>query len=462
MFINWSPIRKLIWLKASGAIVPDLPWKTITGNPLSFIARTAHALKSCVVGIEPSQNLNGQANPYPPGGGKNLINNERYSSGSNVFFGGATSNAATSNPSIILPAGTYTLSVETADGTNTNLYARNRTTQVDIFAAYSVKSKSFTLTETTELILWAYKSGYSSADAIKTVQVESGSSATSYAPYSNICPISGFTGANVSKTGANLLDVSTNTLGYSINASGGFVQRAAGNYTALIPVTTGDKYIFIATSGTNEEEIRRIHGYNDSGTWVQQITYKQAPRNSLGDEFRISCTIPSGVTQIRVSYEKTATNAQFESVSTIQVSWNTEAGTVYGGSLDVTTGVLTVNMGYQDLGQLNWMYHSSGFFYNSYLPVKSGTINAICSMYPTGSGHGSAYITVNNTVIRIYDASKGTDPNAFKTAMSGVQFVYELATSQTYQLTAQEVSALVGENNMWTDCKTLTVEAKAL
>ena len=46
----------------------------------------------------------------------------------------------------------------------------------------------------------------------------------------------------------------------------------------------------------------------------------------------------------------------------------------------------------------------------------------------------------------------------FKTAMSGVQLCYELATPQTYQLTPQEViKTLLGTNNVWADIGNVSV-----
>ena len=39
----------------------------------------------------------------------------------------------------------------------------------------------------------------------------------------------------------------------------------------------------------------------------------------------------------------------------------------------------------------------------------------------------------------------------FKTALSGQQIVYELATPQTYQLDPQTISLLHGNNNVWSD-----------
>ena len=45
--------------------------------------------------------------------------------------------------------------------------------------------------------------------------------------------------------------------------------------------------------------------------------------------------------------------------------------------------------------------------------------------------------------------------------MQGVQFVCELATPQTYQLTPTEVALLKGQNNVWTDSGEVEVTYKA-
>lgn len=60
-----------------------------------------------------------------------------------------------------------------------------------------------------------------------------------------------------------------------------------------------------------------------------------------------------------------------------------------------------------------------------------------------------------------FSASQYTDATAFKTAMSGVQLVYELATPQTYQLTPTEVRTLLGGNTIYTDGGTIIAEYPA-
>ena len=49
----------------------------------------------------------------------------------------------------------------------------------------------------------------------------------------------------------------------------------------------------------------------------------------------------------------------------------------------------------------------------------------------------------------------------FKSAMSGVQLCYELATPQTYQLTPTEVTTLLGDNTIWADTGDTTAEYRA-
>ena len=89
------------------------------------------------------------------------------------------------------------------------------------------------------------------------------------------------------------------------------------------------------------------------------------------------------------------------------VSWNTEAGTVYGGTLDVTTGLLTVT-------------HASIASYNGE--------------------------SINEPWISSMDVySAGATPT------TGAQVVYPLSTPQTYQLTPSEVETLLGMNNIWAD-----------
>lgn len=141
--------------------------------------------------------------------------------------------------------------------------------------------------------------------------------------------------------------------------------------------------------------------------------------------------------------------------TTFSISWQSATGTVYGGKLDVANGVLTVDYGLADLGELYWSYQSSNerFYSNSIMNlIKGGTENAISSIYVLGNTVTTNYTiqVATNGYFYVKD-TRYNDAPSFKTAMSGVQLVYELDTPITYQLTPIEVNTLIGVNNVWTD-----------
>ena len=149
------------------------------------------------------------------------------------------------------------------------------------------------------------------------------------------------------------------------------------------------------------------------------------------------------------------------------VDWTTQAGTVYGGTLDVVTGLLTVTHKILDLGTMQW--NKTGLvFYTEYSAFDGANDPKgeylLCSQYKGGDAYGE---NTDNTIdirvgiykrIWIRDTSKSGYTSAqFEAAMDGVQLVYLLATPLTYQLTPQEVTTLVGQNNVWSDSGDVSV-----
>ena len=145
-------------------------------------------------------------------------------------------------------------------------------------------------------------------------------------------------------------------------------------------------------------------------------------------------------------------------------------GTRYGGTLDLTTGVLTVDMAEVDLGSLTWGYSNTQFYTGGVSPTPktpssaSVKANAICSEYPVvarNSAINGTFCIAGNGNFVIYDG-RYTSASDFKTAMSGVQLVYELAEPITVQLTPTEVSTLLGTNNVWADSGDVSVECNII
>lgn len=135
--------------------------------------------------------------------------------------------------------------------------------------------------------------------------------------------------------------------------------------------------------------------------------------------------------------------------------------TVYGGTLDVVSGVLTVDRAMVDLGSLSWSYQSTwtSWCTDYRADVKGTTVgtakpNLVAEQYGVLTTNDA--ITPNtgygiSTTVRGSSGSRIIARNGSSTTKPQGKLVYELATPQTYQLTPQQISLLTGDNNIWSD-----------
>lgn len=129
---------------------------------------------------------------------------------------------------------------------------------------------------------------------------------------------------------------------------------------------------------------------------------------------------------------------------------------IFGGYVDLISGKLVVDKAMVDMGSLNWTLFSASRFWAIPSGMKLFTRNLMSSQYAekyvgvaelndgemtTQAGAGEVYVK----------DTRYTTATEFKSAVSGQQLVYELATPQTYQLTPQQVNTLVGTNNVWSE-----------
>lgn len=148
------------------------------------------------------------------------------------------------------------------------------------------------------------------------------------------------------------------------------------------------------------------------------------------------------------------------------ISWQTEAGTVYGGYIDFKTGTLTVTWAAVDMGALTWTVMSS----NAHVYRASPTgryygIDALClsEIYQyIGNATSSAlldnlennqfggYLTTRIVVVR--DDRFTNDATAFKAAVTGYKLIYKLATPmEYYDLTKHQIWTSYTNNNISAD-----------
>ena len=148
------------------------------------------------------------------------------------------------------------------------------------------------------------------------------------------------------------------------------------------------------------------------------------------------------------------------------VSWQTEAGTVYGGNLDLTTGVLTVTwLGKTYTGDANenWVMHGSGsalaFAMRSsvYLNIdinelpKADYLQGISRNTTWGNFDNWVSVTSGMQIVTgIQSITSVTDWTDYL-ALNPLTVIWKAETPVTYQLTPVQVNALLGVNNVFND-----------
>lgn len=298
----------------------------------------------------------------------------------------------------------------------------------------------------------------------------------------NVRPISGHTSAVVMRTGKNLLpdsEYTTNATGatsHIVNATGkipkGTIITASGDAdgTALDYSTCQIQWRIGSTM------VAAISP-NASKTFADDVVYNNLLYYTTG-------ALAGKNVKLQAELGSTASTYEPYQGQTVTIDLD---GTRYGGTLNLDTGTLTDNPRWfatvdrqiVDLGTLNWTYSERYFYATTPYPVPvynaySAYANAICSAYRVekfGTMYNN-YSTVdkcfsinngspNDNVVRIRDTAYA-DATSFKTAMNGVQLVYELATPFTVQLTANDdITTVLGQNNIWADAGTVDVEYRA-
>lgn len=303
----------------------------------------------------------------------------------------------------------------------------------------------------------------------------------------NVRPISGWTGCNISHAGSNLLNLTAEnvvfitvptlmTITYSgdtvsLTSTYNFANFVVWDLFEITPAMVGEK-ITCKTGTTGDGLALSDNNWVNAGTPVT-LPYTIAS-SDVGKRFGFRLYTYGQTTN---TFEKLVVNfgtklADYEPYtgSTIPIDWTTEAGTVYGGYVDLVTGELVAEWNLVDLGTLGWERvesNTSGIYY------FRTTSNAIPAKYYSGDGMklhlmSSAYVTetanrfvfgiASNNSIGVNDGlavrvrnDAFSDSTNFKIAMSGVHLAYELATPITYQLTPTQLKSLRGVNNIWSD-----------
>ena len=286
----------------------------------------------------------------------------------------------------------------------------------------------------------------------------------------NVRPISGWTSMTMRRTGMNIFDLASafDALGvtYTVDSDGWFTVEniiSPNLYQNRMPlpytVTNGSVLLEVHpdTVATNLKAYIVLDGIGvTQGTKIENRTFDAICFNwSTAGKIKFKLMVVNSKTVGDVCYP-------YES-QTYTKSWDT---TVYGGSLDLTTGVLTVTYGLVDLGSLSWIYYASTpsyfqatvsgkakgtkFAASAYANTNGTSVSALPDHGICGSG-GSENVYVRDDAY--------TDAATFKSAVSGVMLAYELANpTETIQLTPTEVQTILGSNTFSADTGAVSLE----
>ena len=278
----------------------------------------------------------------------------------------------------------------------------------------------------------------------------------------NVRPISGWDSVDVNVVGKNLFGL--NVSDYADAEVFGLSSYKAiavpnGTYTISTDAPTG--YIWGGETVDVSAYTRIFLGASKTVTVTNGQLY-------LGILTSDKTTALSYHTQIEKGTTATSYSPYNGNTTTVDLGQ-----TVYGGSLNVTTGVLTVDSGmqvYDGSSDENWVIYSThGFRIANAAMGTQSWADGLCDVAPTlRNNHNSYGVSFGASNSYIYFARSMTewgvsDVSGLRTwlASNPITVVYPLATPTTVTLTPTQVNTLLGQNNVWADSGDVEVTYKA-
>ena len=461
-------------------------------------------VKDLKVKVDPVQDLHGYTKPWVGGAGKNKLPNNLTSSGiitvnddGSIKINGTTTSEDERNifdGTLLSGPGSYIASAN-FPSYDSAMYMGIRITNASSQNRYlGVRTSDVAI----ELASGEYISRvYIHIDANKTVnnvtiypmiRLASVADGT-YERYSNICPITGWTGANVLRSGTNLLPDIENCANFEVRSGLTYTEKAdntlvfansqnivrmalksvktypVGEYK-LVTKSALSADIWVGLMATNDfsepDSIslgRLVPGstsYTFTITEAQRITYPY---------MYIQMNIPASASDYEVAL-------MIVTSDTADLTYKPYTGTTYvisfGGTYylaesDVTSGVLTVLGIYADLSTFTWTLGPSAgrWTTNDIQPLvkmpannQTAVSGMISDSYENLSNDALISATSGMAVsmygeFRVKNGSTTTEPTG--------HIVYPLATPQTITLTPTEVELLWQYNTLFADTGDLSL-----
>ena len=308
-----------------------------------------------------------------------------------------------------------------------------------------------------------------------------------YAPYTNICPITGHTESVVTRTGKNLAEGIENGA-WNTTTQQKYDQIKRARVSNVISVTPLETYTFSIETQTGYTTYAQITVYSERNSSAIHTT----------DWVPVPCsyTIPSGGKYVTIDYgfavatdhpEQYTSNAQFELGSQATAyepykgqTYTIQLGsTIYGGTVDFDSGVMTVDRKKVDIasikegsnGDSDWLnvryiYTAGQTYVDGNDPQKHAIIIANQKnnysgdwKFANADGTQHWYSNANLAINAFYPKTTFPTFSDFETwyANNTAEFILPLATPITVQLTPEQIQLLQGTNTLYASTGDISV-----
>ena len=282
----------------------------------------------------------------------------------------------------------------------------------------------------------------------------------------NVRPITGWSGAVVTRTGSrNILDPNATVFGnYTISPDGSHNEATDRLATHYLRCKGNTSYKAIS----DKKITSYTYAFLDIAFYDENLNYiSRNYTNNTNNSFTFTTPVNAKflVYSEQFSGLSNVTPAVFETYDRCLVEGNIDSyepyngntytisfgDTYYGCELDVTNGVLRVTHGMVDMGTINWSFITDrGWSTTDLIGVAVLNYNNpsfIAEQWRThgwtGRANGDIVCNSGGAVFCV-TTDNVNQPQG--------KMVYELATPTTIQLTPQQITQLRGENNVFVDC----------
>lgn len=316
----------------------------------------------------------------------------------------------------------------------------------------------------------------------------------------NVRPITGWTGVKVARCGKNLIPFpyrsSTKTqsgITFTVEEDGGIsvegTATATVNFTVLnanVPFPNGDFIVKLIGAWESTDGGYLHYMVNEGESYFNDYTTSQkrlitVTGGCINDcVFRVTNgkTVKGKVYPVILPASDTDISYEPYTGDTYDITFPSEAGTVYGGTLNVTTGELSIGWitfvvdpeYFSSVADTGNNLRSNIYRLSTPSAFPEGNAPAICDRLPrvpknysadvTGFyffGEATLYFKLPKSIL------SSEDLEGFKEFFvnNPTTICYPIAKPITYTLTSVEVATLLGANNIWADAGDVDVTYRA-